>query len=820
MKRFLTYLLIILFCSNFGISTLAQSKSGTLKGMVKTSDGEPAAYVNIGLIGTNKITSSDEEGKYELINIKQGTYTVKVSFVGLSSVEKSIMIEDGKTIVLDFTLSENASQISEVVVSAKKPISMGKINLKPLDLPQSVGVVSSIVIADQQAIRLGDVVRNVSGVSITQTRGGVAETFSARGYSIGIAGSGGSIFKNGVISNTMGFPDASTLESVEVLKGSSALLYGNVSGGVIINMITKKPKFNWGGEASFLAGSYNQYKPTLDIYGPISKNLAFRVVGTYENAKSFRDVVKTNRVYVNPSLLYKIGNKTDILLQGDYLKSDIVPDAGIGVPNSRITITEIPDAPRSRFINTVWAYNNTKQTSGSITINHNFNENWKLTGIGAAQNTRVDGLGVGVPNNISSTGNYTRSLSGVKTGENNYTAQLNLNGFFKTGSVSHQLLVGNDLVKIISESNTFKFTSATGVVGTAYDVINIFNRNPATERTDIPMMSDTARTTTPSIRYGAYAQDLVSITNKFKVLAGVRWSWQKSIRSTILSRDTQAERRGTGADRTDAAFSPKFALIYQPLQTTSLYASYTNNFNTNTGTDIHGDNLKPSIVDQFEVGLKNELFDNKLSANVSVYKIKNSNFAQMALFDANGNPNSNTNIRELSGETTSDGLEVDFNGKISKNFYFIAGYGYNFMRYTNTTGVVGSQIEGERLINNPAHTGNVAVFYTFAKYVKGLKLGVTAFYTGQRFGGLNNVVGLNGGMNNTTAAQSSYNGLVPVAPYTLVNISAGYSWNRVSLLAQLSNIFNEMGYLVHDRYSINPVAPRQISATLSYKFSK
>jgi iron complex outermembrane receptor protein len=128
----------------------------------------------------------------------------------------------------------------------------------------------------------------------------------------------------------MGFPDASTLESVEVMKGSSALLYGNVSGGLIINMVTKKPRFDWGGQASMLFGSYNQYKPTLDVYGPISKNLAFRVVGTYENAKSYRDVVKTDRTYVTPSLLYKINDKTDVLLQVDYLKSNIVPDAGVG----------------------------------------------------------------------------------------------------------------------------------------------------------------------------------------------------------------------------------------------------------------------------------------------------------------------------------------------------------------------------------------------------------------------------------------------------------------------------------------------------------
>jgi iron complex outermembrane receptor protein len=76
-------------------------------------------------------------------------------------------------------------------------------------------------------------------------------------------------------------------------------MYGSVSGGIIINMVTKKPRFDWGGEVSMLAGSYNQYKPTVDLYGPITQNLAFRVVGTHEDANSYRDVVNTHRSYVN-----------------------------------------------------------------------------------------------------------------------------------------------------------------------------------------------------------------------------------------------------------------------------------------------------------------------------------------------------------------------------------------------------------------------------------------------------------------------------------------------------------------------------------------
>ena len=821
MKIFITLLKAFMLLCLTTNTILAQT--GNIKGRVTTSDGKSAEFVSIQLKEIQQGVASDEKGEFFIQNIKSNDYTLVASFVGFKTLEKKIKIEEGKTLNLSLELIEITEQLKEIVVSgtytANRTPTLGKANISSLDLPQSTGVVGSTVIADQQATRLGEVIRNVSGVSQVETRGGVAETFSARGYSIGLAGAGGSIFKNGTLSNTMGFPDASTLESVEVMKGSSALLYGNVSGGVIINMVTKKPRFDWGGQASMLVGSYNMYKPMLDVYGPISKKLAFRAVATYENAQSYRDVVKTDRVYITPSLLYKISDKTEVLFQADYLKSHIVPDAGVGAPNSRITITELPDAPRNRFINTAWAYNNTDQISGFLTVNHRFNANWKLTAIGSLQDTRVKAFGAGVPNAIAANGDYTRALSGANTVEKDYTGQLNLNGSFKTGKLNHQLLLGSDFLRIETVSNTFKFTSAAGVVGTAYDKINIFDFSKYVARTDVPTITDTARTTTPQNRYGVYVQDLIAITPKFKVLAGLRYSYQTAFQTTILNLEKNEERRGTTADKSDAAFSPKFALIYQPVKTTSIYSSYTNSFNTNTGTDINGDNLKPSIVNQYEIGVKNEFLEGKLSANVSVYKIINSNFAQTALFDKNGNPNTNTTIRELSGETTSDGFEVDFNYILSKNCYFLLGYGYNFMRYTNTTGLVGAQVEGEQLIRNPRNTVNGSVFYTFeTTKLKGLKLGVSAFYLGKRMAGNNNVVGLNGGLNNTTAALSSYNAQIPLKGFTTTDISAGYTLGKVSVLAKVSNIFNELNYMVHDRYSINPIAPRQFTTTLSYKF--
>ncbi|MFD1875210.1 TonB-dependent siderophore receptor [Hymenobacter bucti] len=795
----------------------AQRHHGTIRGIIRTSDGKPAAFVSVGLPKLGKGTTTAEDGSFTITGVEAGTHVLQVALVGVPPQRQTVTLAAGETATADFALTESSAQLKEVEVKGSnvinRPATASKSDIAPLDLPQSIGVVTSTVIADQQINRLGDALRNVSGVSLTQQRGGVAETFSARGYSIGIAGSGGSIFKNGLLANTQGFPDASTLESVEVLKGASALLYGNVSGGLIINTVTKKPRFERGGSVEMRAGSYGFYKPIVDLYGPITKNLAFRVVGTYEDSKSFRDVVRSKRLYVNPSLLYKFSDKTDLLVQGDYLRSDITPDAGIGIINQNQEARLPEGISRSNFINAKWAYNVTDQASASAVLNHRFSDQWRVNAIAGITDTRVRGLGVAVPNGtIAANGDWVRNLAAVRTSERDYNAQLNLNGKFETGPLTHQLLVGGDALRITTNTGagfTYQQLDGTAVAlaGGAYryDVINIIDRAKYAERTDGIFYNTGMNTAASSYRFGGYAQDLITIVPMLKVLGGVRYSYQNVLQTNILNTQTGVETRGTAADKADRAWSPKGALIFQPLPTVSIYTSYANNFITNAGSvDVSGTPLAPSHVDQYEAGIKSELLHSGIFANAAVYRYRNSNFAQPVL--VNG---TTSNFRELTGETTSDGVDVDFSGSFSSNFYFNAGYAYNFMRYTNTSGVVGGQVEGERLINNPAHTANASIFYTFDRPgLRGLKVGASAFYTGQRLGGNNNTVGQAG----------NYSRLISLSGFTTLDLSAGYTYQRFSILAKVSNITNALNYLVHDRYSINPIPPRQFLTTVGYRF--
>ena len=155
-----------------------------------------------------------------------------------------------------------------------------KSNLTVMETPQPIAIVTHDIIEQQQAKQLSDVLQNVNGMYITSSRGNSQDSFGGRGFALG----NDNIFKNGSRVNSGVFPEVSGLERVEVLKGANAMLYGNTAAGGVINMITKKPRFDFGGSVGLNAGSWNSYKPTVDIYGPLTKNIAFRVNGAYEYA--------------------------------------------------------------------------------------------------------------------------------------------------------------------------------------------------------------------------------------------------------------------------------------------------------------------------------------------------------------------------------------------------------------------------------------------------------------------------------------------------------------------------------------------------------
>jgi iron complex outermembrane receptor protein len=706
--------------------------------------------------------------------------------------------------------------LKEVIVTGNKqpkPITALRSGLKPMDTPQSVQVIGSEIIEQQQAIRLSEVVKNANGVYVSSARGGAQESFYSRGYDM----SANNMFKNGFRFNGGSIPEVSSLDKVEFLKGGAALLYGNVAPGGILNLVTKTPSFKKGGEISMQMGSYAFYKPSIDFYGPLNKHIAYRITGSYENSESFRDVVKRERYYINPSFLFNVSDKTQITVQGDYLNDDWTPDFGTGAIGK-----EIVDVPRNNYYGALWSNGKTKAASASALINHDFNKNWKLNFNTSVQNYDRTSLGterIQIDPKTVPYGNFNRPLGQNKNIEQILGDQLSLQGNFKTGNIKHQVFTGADWENSFATAYTYGFLEkgSNGKLlypGGVYDAVNIFTFDSSSQKNIVPIGTATRIVKTNTNRFGIYAQDLISFTEQIKVLAGIRWSWQEAQADTHdLTKTPVAITEG--AKRLDNAFSPKLGLVYQPTKDMSLFASYSNSFTPNTGTTVDLQPIKPSIIDQYEAGIKKDFWRGVLSTNVTVYQITNSNLAQTAEFKADGSLNTDTTIKTLSGETKSKGVEVDITARPIEGLNIIAGYSYNDMRYSKTSGLNGSFIEGDRLVRTPANTANLSFFYTLPSGIlKGMSFGATGNYIGNRLGGWNNQIVINP----KTGVKTINDREIPLEGYTTIDASLGYTWRKFSILCKLSNITNELNYTVHENYSVNPIAPRQVMTSLRYKF--
>lgn len=700
--------------------------------------------------------------------------------------------------LIDTVKNKKGRILNEVVFITKQKaeVSVARSGIKPMDLPQSIQVIGSELMEQQQVVRLSDVIKNANGVYVGSARGGAQESFWSRGYDM----SANNMFKNGFRYNSGSIPEVASLDKIELLKGGAALLYGNVAPGGILNLVNKIPSFKKGGELSMQVGSYRFYKPTVDFYGPLSRTIAYRFNGSYENSESFRDIVKKERYYVNPAFLFKVNNKTEVILQGDYLHDDWTPDFGTAIINK-----EIIDLPRNLYMGAEWSNGNTKQASLTGLIRHDFNSNWKMNFNTSFQDYIRTWKGT-ERIQPASNGSWNRPLGQNRNEETITSEQLSLQGNFTTGKTKHQLFTGADFENAAAVAYTFTFSPAT------YGTGNVFNFENFNQGTGIPESTITKIVTTTTNRLGIYAQDLISVTDKIKVLAGIRWSWQES---QPITNDLLANKTTDGVKQKDVAFSPKIGLVYQPTKYNSLFASYSDSFTPNSGISVDGNVLDPSIIKQYEVGIKNDFWKGLFSANVTLYQITNDNLAQTAEFKANGSINTDTTIKVLSGETKSKGIEIDITARPITGLSINAGYSFNDMRYTKTSGTNGSFIEGDRLVRTPANTANLSFFHTLSSgKLKGLSLGAIGNYIGKRVGGWNNQVVVDA----TTLVSSINDREIPLSDYTTLDFSVGYNWKKFSFLCKLSNITNELNYIVHENYSANPIAPRQILTNIKYKF--
>jgi iron complex outermembrane receptor protein len=201
------------------------------------------------------------------------------------------------------------------------------------DVPVSVAVTSEQTIQRAQIRDLGDLQSVVPSLKVAQGAAVGQTNFYIRGFgngsgNFGIEGSVG-VFIDGVYRSrsASSLNDLPELERVEVLRGPQSTLFGkNVSVGAI-NIVTKRPSFDFGGRADMTVGNYGQliFKGTLNA--PLSQTIAVRLSGTVNQRDGFYDNIVTkhtvndrDRGSVRADVLWEPSSRLSVRIIGDYNK--------------------------------------------------------------------------------------------------------------------------------------------------------------------------------------------------------------------------------------------------------------------------------------------------------------------------------------------------------------------------------------------------------------------------------------------------------------------------------------------------------------------
>ncbi|MDF3887041.1 TonB-dependent receptor, partial [Cupriavidus basilensis] len=675
--------------------------------------------------------------------------------------------------------ANSAASLPEVTVKAAagsdpgegyNPTSTGsatKFNAPLRDIPQTVNVVTAEVMRDQHATSIQDALKNVPGVSFS-TGDGQRDQVSIRGFSA-IADQ----FVDGIRDDALYFRDLSNVDRIEVVKGPAAVLYGRGSSGGLINRVTKKP----GLDVTDLAlsyGSWQSRRAEADVGRVVNDAAAWRITGAVEKGNSYRDQQFIDRFAVAPSLDLRLAPETTLLLQADYLQDRRVTDFGIPAYQGRpvnVPASTYYGAANARDVD----YSQSRVYSGTATLNHRFNEQWSLRNATRYYHYTLDRNNTlpGVVNEARQTVTLTRS--NVARAERGWFNQTDLTQKATLFGMKHELLYGVE----IGQQNKDLVSYSAGTVAT----VSLFN--PVLPTLPLNGGALTANSLGTFKTLGVYAQDMVSLTEHWKALVGLRHD--RFQQETVDHRPGQP-----GLSRTDNAWSPRAGLVWQPTRTQSYYVSWSRSFQPSGeafALAANNADIAPESTRNTEVGAKYDWLDGRASTTVSVFRL-----------ERNGIKATNPLTLQLVpiGEQRTDGVELTTSADLSQGWRVLAGYAYLDARVTRSVAVdAGQQVQGKRATLTPMHSGNVWLTKS-----------------------LGNGFGVGGGLNLVGARFANPGNTVTLPGYVTADMMAWYRRGAFEAQLNLNNVFNQ-GYIVSAHGTspnLNmPGAPRSVMATLRYR---
>jgi iron complex outermembrane receptor protein len=794
---------------------------GIIKGRVTTADGKPAPAVTVILKGTKKAAVTEENGTFSLLHVKAGNYDIEISQVGYETLVQPVQVDGNKITAVAIQLKISSKELQEVVVTnGRKGFAVtssdyvSKMALKNMENPQVYTSISKTLLTEQLVFSVDDALRNAPGVQkmwdATGRSGDGGSYFNMRGFIVQ------STLRNGIAGNVSGMTDAANLEKLEVIKGPSATLFGNVltSYGGLVNRVTKKPYDHFGGEVNYSTGSYQFNRMGIDINTPLdsAKNVLLRVNAAYRSEGSFMDNGFNRGFVFAPSLSYKVNDKLNFLFDAEIYSGQ---NTGLNVfffPYLK-TVADL-GTDRADKLNIdykrSYASEDLYQTSRNINffgqMNYSISDNWKSQTIFSSTNGYSDGPSPYFY--LLSNGNTHEGASFSRNDQ--YTdnskdqvmeLQQNFIGNFSIGQFKNRFVGGLDF----THHNTDQYFG-----GNTYDTISAY-RGDMTEDEYRSKYKSFNRTNMDRLyqekgdffsypanyitnTYSAYVSDMFNVTDNLMLLAAVRLDH-------FNNRGPADDITGTYLNAipfNQTFLAPKFGIVFQPVKDQiTLFANYQNSFTNKYGSsDPNRDpnnktnDFKPEQANQLEGGIKLDAFNGKLSASVSVYQIEVKNVVR---------PGAGANLFTIQdGTQVNKGVDAEIVASPIAGLNLVAGLAYVDSKYTKAAD---ANVEGMR----PGTAGSPWVANWWISYrlqcpaLKGLGVGFGGNYASD---------------NKIINAKDLGTFILP--EYTVLNASLFFDQPKFRISVKMDNLTNQKYWVGYT--TVNPQKLRNFGASIAFKF--
>lgn len=589
-------------------------------------------------------------------------------------------------------------KVEEDGYQAKRASTASKSSVALRDEAQSVQVVTPKTIEDFQVKSLDDAMKFVSGMTQSNTLAGTQDGFVKRGFG---NNADGSILRDGIRSS-LSRNFSATTERVEVLKGPASLLYGALEPGGLINVISKKPQYQWGTRIKADSSSFGGGSLAVDVTGPIADSgLAFRLIAERQHEDYWRNFGEEEHSLIAPSLSWE-GERLRLSLAYEYKEYSAPVDRGTVIVNGKPAKVSYND----RFGES-WAKAEGIDELLTATAEYQLTENWSTRLTYGWNNERYD-YAEARPNALNtSTGALSRRSDGSEHDNQTQYLAWDWIGNASLFDQRHDLLIGADTERV----DNFRGDTWRGPAVGGFNIYNPVYGNLAAP--SLLNLSQSDRRDELHSR-SIYAKDNWHLNEQWILVLGGRYQRFEQ----LVGQGRDALYKPT-TDRQDTTFLPFGGLVFQLNDQVAFYGNYSRSFVPNASDANTGQAFDPEEGRSYELGVKLDLSQG-IGASLALFDIEKENVVV-----------TNNSVSEAAGKVGSRGVELDISGRLSERWELLGSYAY-----TDTEILDDPTNEGNELVNAARNVGSLYLVHHLhmPQELGQWRLGGGARYVGERAG--------------------------------------------------------------------------------------